>query len=376
MNRLSIIISLLMLLIAFACKQTTEPPSLPNDTSSSASFSFTKPAHLSHLISSAQVVVSASDIDTLIVDLTVDSTSVSGTVTEIPAGSNRKFEVFVYDATGVLTYSGEGVTDVVANSVITLEIVLYPINHSGTVIVIGSFEELNYSLSFDGIDDWLSLGDPNILEFGTSDFTISLWFKTERSGEQQVLIRKGYDNRTFGEGRWVIKIFSNNAIKIVLDDIDNGAGSTFASEGTTVVTDGQWHHLAAVFDRDEKLIVYLDGEIEIEDPNLVYNSGSISNTNTINAFMGRAHGEFAFFDGQLDEVRVWNKTRNQDDVIVDMNQQLSGTELGLIAYWKMDEGEGQYLHDSAGNISGVLGNTVNIEIHDPSWLLSNFPYGN
>ncbi|NIV03741.1 MAG: hypothetical protein GWN59_03710, partial [Calditrichae bacterium] len=60
--------------------------------------------------------------------------------------------------------------------------------------------------------------------------------------------------------------------------MQNHAGSTFESEGSTIVTDGQWHHVAAVFDRDQALRVYLDGQLEIEDNRLTYHSAPIKNT--------------------------------------------------------------------------------------------------
>ncbi|MHC4494231.1 MAG: hypothetical protein ACYSYM_00240 [Planctomycetota bacterium] len=34
------------------------------------------------------------------------------------------------------------------------------------------------ALNFDGVDDYVDLGNPPILDFGTGDFTVSAWVKT------------------------------------------------------------------------------------------------------------------------------------------------------------------------------------------------------
>ncbi|NIT59621.1 MAG: hypothetical protein GWN00_26400, partial [Aliifodinibius sp.] len=99
----------------------------------------------------------------------VTDSSVTGTIDSIPAGPHRKFEIFVYDEDTTLTYSGEAFSDVPAGAVLTLQIVLYPVDHTGTVIIVGTFAPFppsnDYALEFDGIDDWVNVGDRDQLEF-------------------------------------------------------------------------------------------------------------------------------------------------------------------------------------------------------------------
>ncbi len=227
-----------------------------------------------------------------------------------------------------------------------------------------------YALRFDG-NDWVAIGDKDALEFGTSDFTISVWLKTNRQGRQQQIIRKGYDEKRAAEGRWVLSIAQTGVIRIVINDVEYP--QNLVSLGNTVITDGQWHHVAAVFDRDEALRVYVDGELEIQDSNLVKYAASIHNTRTVNVYIGRANSSGYYFEGLIGQISVWEIARSQQEIQTDMNHHLAGTETGLIAYWRMDKGQGQIISDHAGNNHGQLGSSSGTDTNDPTWEQS-FPH--
>ena len=65
-------------------------------------------------IARAEVVVTASDMVEMRVELTVDGTSLRGTVTGIPAGANRLFTLNAYDSGGSLTYTGSEMANIIA----------------------------------------------------------------------------------------------------------------------------------------------------------------------------------------------------------------------------------------------------------------------
>lgn len=216
-----------------------------------------------------------------------------------------------------------------------------------------------YFLEFDG-NDWVDIGDRDALNFGMEDFTISAWFYSRTQNRQQIIIRKGLDNRTFGEGRWVLKIHSNNVIKIVVDHVSNNFGTTFQPEGSTIVTDKQWHHVAAVFDRDQTLRVYLDGNLEILDDGLVNQPDSLYNRQEVYLGRDNAGDNPFFFDGFLDEIRIWNTARSQAMIQTTMNDTLgpeyyTSPDSGLIAYWRLDEGpDGEIAYDLSVNDNNGL----------------------
>ena len=61
------------------------------------------------------------------------------------------------------------------------------------------------------------------------------------------------------------------------------------------------------------------------------------------------------FVGLIDEVRIWNIARTENEIRSDMNTQLKGDEQGLVAYWKFDgETNGMVLDVSPNQNHGRL----------------------
>mgnify|MGYP002064450933 CR=1 FL=1 len=61
----------------------------------------------------------------------------------------------------------------------------------------------------------------------------------------------------------------------------------------------------------------------------------------------------AYFDGKLDELRIWNYARSQAEIAADMNSQIDSA-VGLIHHWGMNEGSGGTIADSVGTDDGTL----------------------
>ena len=139
MSRLIPLSIFIVILLIIGCEKSGIIAPSNNNDGSSVTFYFEKPATLDTLVVFAKATVSAPDMDTIFVDLIVEPNSVSGTIENIPAGPHRKFEIFTYDANLNLTYYGDAFADVPAEQVITLQITLYPVNNTGTVIIVGSF---------------------------------------------------------------------------------------------------------------------------------------------------------------------------------------------------------------------------------------------
>ncbi len=67
---------------------------------------------------------------------------------------------------------------------------------------------------------------------------------------------------------------------------------------------------------------------------------------------GTAQG---FFNGTLDEVRIWNYARSQSEIRSMMNSQIADVTAGLSARWSLDEASGTAVNGSAGTtINGSI----------------------
>lgn len=90
----------------------------------------------------------------------------------------------------------------------------------------------------------------------------------------------------------------------------------------------------------------------------------------------RADAVLAPFDGSIDEIRLWNVALTDLQISSNRGLPLLGTETGLIAYYKMDEGTGQVVDDATANhLDGQLGSTSGADTDDPAWATSTSPVG-
>ena len=60
------------------------------------------------------------------------------------------------------------------------------------------------------------------------------------------------------------------------------------------------------------------------------------------------------FNGLFDEFRVWNVARSATEIMTNYNKSLTGTETGLVGYWKLDQGQGTAVRESISGNDGVL----------------------
>jgi len=109
--------------------------------------------------------------------------------------------------------------------------------------------------------------------------------------------------------------------------------------GRNVLQPGRWNHLAAV-SGPQGMRLYLDGV-------LIRSNSFPGSFNTVGAggrnFLGRnvwsgRDLSVTDFHGQMDEVRLWDHARTQEQIRAEMFRRLSGREPGLLGLWNFDDG--------------------------------------
>lgn len=132
----------------------------------------------------------------------------------------------------------------------------------------------------------------------------------------------------------------NNQLKFTIaNDENNADGSTFTESvtGSTAIPLNHWTHVAAVYDKAGQAIrVFVNGK---EDGTAAALRGCNTNgrTSMYLAFINRTPG---YFDGFLDEVRLWDEVKTAPDFKQSMFRPLTGSETNLDLYCAMNEGTG------------------------------------
>ncbi|UCE17297.1 MAG: T9SS type A sorting domain-containing protein [Gemmatimonadota bacterium] len=129
---------------------------------------------------------------------------------------------------------------------------------------------------------------------------------------------------------------------------ENGANSFATTSEGSVVLD-TWQHVAVTYNGTaSQLSIYIDGLTQILSQTPLP-SGSVSDNSTNDLVIGNDASGGLTFDGGIDEVRLWNVARTEEEITRTVNSHLLGDEPGLIGYWRMNEGHGTTISDHSGH---------------------------
>ncbi len=147
--------------------------------------------------------------------------------------------------------------------------------------------------------------------------------------------------------------------------------------GTTVLEACAWTHVA-VTRNGSAVRVYVNGVLDGTsdaitynlDPTGLFNFTSIGTLRRDETFSPVSSQRAFFFNGQIDEVQLWDIALDQATIqglVANEVDSMHPNYANLIGYWKMNDGMGQMVTDSAGVNHGTLGDSVTVTIDDPTW---------
>jgi surface protein/predicted outer membrane repeat protein len=171
------------------------------------------------------------------------------------------------------------------------------------------------------------------LNIGT-DHTIEFWTNTLESENEIIGL---YD------GTPTSRVFLSTG-KITSQLIQTGSSSNIRVS-QTAINDGEWHHIAMTYNSDGNMSIYINGILDE-----TYQSDSVNNISLDNALLKiGSNGTKINSKMLLDDVRIWNTTRDPSQIKDNYKMQLDGNESGLIAYYNFDERVGSTIYDIAKN---------------------------
>ncbi|MCB0533905.1 MAG: choice-of-anchor D domain-containing protein [Lewinellaceae bacterium] len=207
---------------------------------------------------------------------------------------------------------------------------------------IAIFAQQGEALHFDGVDDYVDLGNISATNFGAGDFTIEFWIKTNDIPATTVgIISKR--SMCSCSNFWDARMSTSGLFGF---EISTAGCSDYNTLQTTFsINDGQWRHIAFV--RNNYVgTIYINGILNNTSPVVPAN---LSNSDPVQ--IGRdacSITQFGrYFSGELDEVRIWGRALSQDEILNNMNCELPSGQSNLIAYYQFNEGIG------GGNNAGV-----------------------
>jgi hypothetical protein len=204
----------------------------------------------------------------------------------------------------------------------------------------------NY-LVFDGSNEYITMGDVAELNFTHTDpFSSSAWIRwtTTHTG---IVVSKAENGGLFPG--WFVDVFDSGggntgSILFILRNTD--PTNKLSVTAPASLNDNIWHHVVSTYDGSTNasgVSIYIDGIVQ----SLTINDDTLSATSSTTApfnISGRDDGAFVF-DGQIDDVAVYDKELTSGEVTTIYNNGLPGdlTVIGptasLVGYWLMGDGD-------------------------------------
>ncbi|NPD45059.1 LamG-like jellyroll fold domain-containing protein [Lentimicrobium sp. S6] len=224
------------------------------------------------------------------------------------------------------------------------------LSFSGTMIM-----AQNHALDFDGSSNKVGILDSPELN-PTAAMTLEAWINAE---EWQSSIWAGVIISKQGSGPdkgWCLSAGENGRLEFTVS-VDEGWKSVATPQ---LLGTNAWYHVAGVY-TGTQVKVYINGVlIGAEDAigSLTPGEGVVVNIGENPTWTGR------YFNGMIDEVRIWEVARTDAEIQASMSTELTGSEAGLVAYYPMNEGTGMTIADATSN--GNDGQLINMS--EDNWV--------
>ncbi|TVZ55206.1 putative secreted protein (Por secretion system target) [Lutibacter sp. Hel_I_33_5] len=124
---------------------------------------------------------------------------------------------------------------------------------------------------------------------------------------------------------------------------------------STGINANQWYHVAMVMNTTRTL-VYVNGTLAGQI------AAGISTNHGANVPLSIGSPNDASYygekwQGDMDDLRVWNTERTATEIADNRNNELTGNEVGLVGYFNFNEGSGNSVDNLAGTINGTANNS-------------------
>ncbi len=218
------------------------------------------------------------------------------------------------------------------------------------------YAQTNKSVMFADPDTaHISMGTHSVHQI-TTNLTVEAWIKPSRDNTYEGIANNIYwtAGHTSGYGLFMGGFSTYYYVQFIV--VTSNWNGDYHTYGKIDSLNG-WYHIAGTYD-GAYMRLYVNGVLA--DSLAV--TGSIDYT-YFNAFrVGKYQDddENIFYQGLIDDVRLWNVVRTQSEIADNRFTELVGNETGLVGYWKLNEGSGTTTQDATSNdkdgtLSGGVG---------------------
>ncbi|MDD4785473.1 MAG: DUF2341 domain-containing protein, partial [Candidatus Shapirobacteria bacterium] len=237
--------------------------------------------------------------------------------------------------------------------------------------------KFNKGLWLDGLNDYVQVPNQTSLKYTGGDMSFSVWFKPDASDDGGRIISKPWN----GSGQYNYGISTGGGSNPSLTFSLVGTSSYSLGFNQTIPSD-KWSHLTVTLNNNSQVKLYINGKLTNSDTHSIVSWTPSSGDSNLTFAIGTLYpygGSWAGVTshatkGFIDEVKVYNSTITDQEVLQDYNQgsaiqfgstnqTIGGTTTSLeycipgdtshcappIAEWNFEENTGTSAKDISGN---------------------------
>lgn len=224
---------------------------------------------------------------------------------------------------------------------------------SGCLLATFALSAQNTAIQLDGSSEYLTVPHKESQNIG-EEFTVEAWiYANSWTNEIWRGTIVGKDAQGPDSG-YAFRCGANGSLSFVIS-VDGVWHETFTS---SLMNTQQWHHIAGTV-KDKTVRLYIDGQEAVSSS---YDGDPSNNTDDLKISASGFDGRF--FDGIIDEVRLWEVGRTQAEISDNASVDLTGAENGLTLYLPMNDGAGTIVTNLADENCSATG----IGIDDGNWV--------
>ncbi len=209
-------------------------------------------------------------------------------------------------------------------------------------------------------------GDQTGLDI-TGDISIEAWIKLEQlpsTAGAQFGVAGKYDDLDSSEQGYSLRIADGDD-KLLMLFKDSSANLTRFSLDTAFDSDdvGEWLHIAVAVDVSApSAVIYVNGQVSAHTA--THTAATSIDDVTAPFLIGNVTGSSKYFDGKINELRVFNDIRTAQEILDNYKRQFDGAVAGCQGCWNFNNN----LTDVSGNGNDLTNNnSATFSTDVPDW---------